>query len=87
MADDGLDAETLSYVKFSVAREYELPETMAHRLRGATLAQLREDAVAARRELGMPALDAPDRDKWGRFAGRSAEPIDLNAQIRKAVGR
>jgi hypothetical protein len=82
---DGLDTETLSYLRTRIAQEAGLPEQHAHRLVGGSLAALRQDARKMRAELGMETLDDRERDEQGRF--RSAAPMDMNALIRQASGR
>jgi hypothetical protein len=76
------DDETAAYLKASVAAEAGLPDSMAHRLRGSSVGELRADAERLRAELGMPALGERQRDSNGKFTGD-----DMNARIREALGR
>jgi hypothetical protein len=80
-----MDDELLSIAKTSIGAEHELTPEQSARLRGQTAAELRSDAKAMRRELGMPVDDRP-RDHGGRYA-KSGGIYDMNAMIRRAAGR
>jgi hypothetical protein len=80
-----VDEELLSIAKTTIGAEHELTPEQSARLRGQTAAELRSDAKAMRRELGMPVDDRP-RDPGGRFA-KSGGINDMNTAIRRAAGR
>jgi hypothetical protein len=77
------DQELLDLAKAAVGAEYELTPEQSRRLRGQTACELRADAKAMRRELGLP-VDDP-RDDGGRFAPRTStgRGFDMNAFIRE----
>jgi hypothetical protein len=85
-----LDPELLSIARASIGAEHELTPEQSARLRGQTASELRADAKAMRRELGLP-VDDPrerDRDDQGRFVGASGSgKFDMNSFIREAAGR
>jgi hypothetical protein len=54
---DSVDQETLDYLRSNIAREYELPATMSHRLKGVSVTELRQDADALRGEIGLPPFE------------------------------
>lgn len=81
------DAELLDYVRARVGDEFGLSEAQGGRLRGRTLAELRDDAAEMRRELNLPPLDeGASRDERGRFTTGGAAD-DMNRIIREASGR
>jgi hypothetical protein len=97
MADDGsagatrheLDDDTLDYLRVTVGRDFDLSEPQARRLRGTTVAALKQDARAMRRELGLAVEDDDERDgvqrdERGRFTGAGNA---MNRIIRQASGR
>jgi hypothetical protein len=82
-----VDHEVFSFARASIGAEHELTPQRSARLRGQTAGELRSDAKAMRRELGLP-VDDPPRDDGGRFAPRtSTGRFDMNAFIREAAGR
>jgi hypothetical protein len=69
--------------------EYGLTEAQSRRLRGETADEVRADAKAMRRELGLP-VDDRLRDEAGRFRERNAVDdlhASMNKLIRTASGR
>jgi hypothetical protein len=69
--------------------EFGLTEPQARRLRGQSADEVRADAKAMRRELGLP-VDDRLRDGAGRY--RQRNPVDdlhgsMNKLIRTASGR
>jgi hypothetical protein len=79
---EGLDAETLSYLRTRIAQEAGLPEQHAQRLIGGSLRELRDDAKQMARELGI-AVDDRERDEQGRFRSGAS----MNEILRSAAGR
>jgi hypothetical protein len=88
-----VDDELLSIARASIGAEHELTVEQSARLRGQTAAELRDDAKAMRRELGIPSLDERPRDQGGRFAktggiyDKGSPNAEMNARIRAATGR
>jgi hypothetical protein len=79
------DAETLSFLAHHVGEEHGIPEALRPRLAGETVAELRADAQALAKDLGLAAPEpARARDEGGRFARTSSG--DMNAIIRAAAG-
>jgi hypothetical protein len=86
-----VDEELFGIAKTAIGAEYELTAAQAARLHGETASDLRADAKAMRKELGMPSLeDERERDEQGRYRERSAVDslhAHMNERIRAAVGR
>ena len=85
------DDEVLAIAKASIGAQYGLSDAQSRRLVGTTAAEIKADAKAMARELGIAVDDDDDRarddrarDDRGRYAttGRS-----MNAIIRQASGR
>jgi len=78
------DAETLSFLAHHVGEEHGIPEQLRSRLSGETVSELRADAAALAKQLGI-APQEPDRerDHGGRFASSAST---MNRAIRQAAG-
>jgi hypothetical protein len=81
-----VDDELLSIARASIGAEVGLSPAQSCRLIGETAADLRLDAKAMARELGLVTDADPPRDHGGRFA-KSGGIYDMNAMIRRAAGR
>jgi hypothetical protein len=82
---DELDPAILKLAQERTAERYGIGAQLAPRLRAGqppTLKALEQDAAQLRKDLGLPSLDAPERDEAGRFAGNP-----MNRIIREAAGR
>jgi len=83
MADD---PEVVQLAQQAAAREAGVPEGLSHRITGATLQEMRDDARALARELGIEtSAEGSARDGRGRFT--NAGSVDMNRIIREASGR
>jgi hypothetical protein len=85
-----VDAETLQVLQNAIGEEAGIPPGHRHRLRGATVGELRQDAAGMRSELGLePLADPLPRDRGGKFAksGGIYDHSRINDAIRKAAGR
>jgi hypothetical protein len=65
------DSETQRVLRDVAGAEHAIPERLRARLRGATISELRTDAKALARELGL-APEQP-RDTRGRYASQMDE--------------
>ena len=84
-----MDAQTLSVLRQTVAEHVGLPEQMADRIRGETLAELQADAGKLMAELGLTPSESATpikraRDEAGRFAAGNDQ---MNDAIRGAARR
>ena len=81
-----MDAETLEALRDLVGEETGIPPGHRHRLRGAALGELRQDAAGMRTELGLdpPADPRPPRDRGGRYS-KSGGIYDINREIRRVL--
>jgi hypothetical protein len=78
------DAETLSFLAHHVGEEHGIPEALRPRLAGETVSELRADARALAKALGIAPQEAGrERDQAGRFATSSGA---MNRIIRQAAG-
>jgi hypothetical protein len=79
------DDELYAIARASIGATFGLSEAQSRRLHGATAAEIRADAKAMARELGLE-VDNDDRgrDERGRFAESGSS---MNALIRQASGR
>jgi hypothetical protein len=79
-----LDPETRAFLQDRVGEEHQVPEPLRSRLSGETVSDLRADAQALAKQLGI-APPAPERgrDQAGRFATASG---GMSAVIRRAAG-
>jgi hypothetical protein len=88
-----VDDELLSIARASIRAEVGLNPAQSRRLVGSTASEIRSDAQAMARELGLIVDVDPPRDPGGRFAksggiyDKSAANADVNARIRQAAGR
>jgi hypothetical protein len=80
-----VDDELVSIAKPSIGAEYGLSEAQAKRLRGDSADEVRRDARAMRKELGLEPIDEQQRDR--DQSGRYAKPSSMNRLIRQASGR
>jgi hypothetical protein len=76
-----MDEELLAIAKTGIGAEVGLTPAQSARLVGETAGDLRRDAKAMAKELGL-AVDERQRDEGGRFT-----PSDFNRAIRQAAGR
>jgi hypothetical protein len=79
-----VDDELLSIAKASIASEFGLSAEQSRRLHGETASEIKADAKAMAKELGI-AVDDRQRDDAGRFAG--GENAKINTALRRAAGR
>lgn len=76
-----MDDDTFAFLQESIAREVGLPEGWGDRLRGSSVSELRSDALALRKTLGMGESESTrERDEHGRYVGN-----DMNQRIRHAL--
>jgi chromosome segregation ATPase len=77
----------LDQLKAQVAREHDLPATLAARLQGTDLRSLRADAKAMQDELGSGERPGSARVGQGSGAAGGSRRVDMNQLIREAAGR
>jgi hypothetical protein len=88
-----VDDELLSIARTSIGADVGLNPAQSRRLVGSTAADLRSDAKAMAKELGLVVDADPPRDPGGRFAksggiyDKGSANADVNARIRAAAGR
>jgi hypothetical protein len=83
---DRVDAETRSFLAHHVGAEHDIPEAIRPRLVGESVSELRADAAALAKQLGIaPQEPARERDEAGRFASTASGT--MNRIIREAAGR
>ena len=77
-----MDDETRSYLANTIGEEFGVPQQLRSRLTGESLSELRADAQALAKQLGI----APERERdgGGKFTGGAA---DMNRLIREKAGR
>jgi hypothetical protein len=82
-----MDDELVGIAKSSIGAEVGLTPAQSARLVGETAGELRKDARAMAKELGLE-VDEQARDEGGRFAssGDNAESARMNEAIRAARG-
>jgi hypothetical protein len=85
--DDETTAQLLDYARQAVAREVGIPAQHAHRITGSNVGELRADAKALARELGVVDLTERARDDGGRYTAGEPDGREMNRLIRQAAGR
>jgi hypothetical protein len=88
-----VDDDLLSIARASIGAEVGLNPAQSRRLTGSTAADLRSDAKAMAKELGLVTDADPPRDQGGRFAksggvyDKGSPNARVNQLIRQAAGR